>query len=251
MGALTGDEDDHRPGRDGGFDDAWNVPPSVPTPWGEIPIPDDASALTEETADVRRALRRTRWRRLLLGPVDRPGGPGIVGPLLAVALTVMVGVGSLLGGFWPYQPDDDMSGGTRIGNAPERVPDLVLTDAHGQPVRLASIRPSVIISVMQCVCADLITQAATITRRRNVPLVIVHRPAVACPPPSVATSGPDHVVCLADPETALPGSVAATRPPRDGTAMVVLVAADGSVTQALTDVDSAHQFAPALDRLRG
>ncbi len=249
MGALTGDEDDRRSGRDGRSDDACDVPPSVPTPWGEVPIPDDASALTEETADVRRALRRTRWRRRLLGPVEDPGGPGVVGPLLAVALTVMVGVGSLLGGFWPYQSDDDMSGGTRIGDAPERVPDLVLTDAHGHAVRLASIRPSVIISVARCVCTDLVTQAATITRRRNLPLVIVHRPTVACPPPSVATSNPDHVVCLADPEGVLPGNVTATRTPRDGTAMVVLVARDGSVTQALTDVDSAHQFAPALDRL--
>ncbi len=249
MGALTGDEDDRRPGPDGGYDNASSVPPSVPTPWGQVPIPDDASALSEETAEVRRTLRRTRWRRRLLGHVDHPGGPGIVGPLLAVALTVVIGVGSLFGGFWPYQPDDDTSSGTRIGDAPERVPDLVLTNAHGQPVRLSSIRPSVIISVARCGCTDLLTQAATITRRRNLPLVIAHRPAVACPPPSVATTGADRVVCLADPQDALPGTVAASRPPRHGTAVVVLVAPDGSVAQALTDVESAHQFAPALDRL--
>jgi hypothetical protein len=31
--------------------------------------------------------------------------------------------------------------------------------------------------------------------------------------------------------------------------MVLLVAPDGAMTQVLTDVDSAHQFAPALNRL--
>jgi hypothetical protein len=227
------------------------VPPAVPTPWGEVPIPDDASALAEETADVRRELRRARWRRLwtqLLGPGNDPDGPGIVGPLLAVALAVMIGVGSLFGGFWPYQ-SDDMSGGTRLGDVPKRLPDLVLTDPHGRPVRLAGIRPSVILSVTRCLCTDLITQAAAMTRRRNITLVVVDRPSDACLPPSVASGDPGSVLCLTDPHGVLLGSIAPTRPPRDGTAMVVLVATDGTMTQVLADVDSAHQFAPGLDRL--
>jgi hypothetical protein len=249
MGALTGDDDSRRPDPDGAPD----VPPSVPTPWGDLPIPDDVSELAEETADVRRRLRLARWRhrlRRLIAPDDDPRGPGIVGPLLVVVLTMTIGLVSLFGGFWPDQSDDQMSGGTRIRDIPQRLPDLVLTDPHGRRVHLAAFRPSVIISVTHCVCTDLIIQAATMARRKAVPLVLLDQPAAADLPPSVAGDVPHRVVCLADPDDRLSRSVAAARATRHGTALVVLVSRDGSLTQVLADVRSAHEFAPGLDRLR-
>lgn len=248
MGALTGDDDGRRPDSDGTPD----VPPSVPTPWGELPIPDDVSELVEETAAVRRKLRFVRWRRRLrrlMGPDDDPQGPGIVGPLLIVVLAMTIGLGSLFSGFWPYQSNHQVPGGTRIYGVPHRLPDLVLTDAHGRRVRLADIRPSVIISVTRCVCTDLITQAAAMTRRKGITLVVVDQPTPADLPPSVLNGAPDRVLCLADPDGRLSRSLAPTRAPRHGTAMVVLVANDGSMAQVLADVRSAHQFAPGLDRL--
>lgn len=43
--------------------------PDLPPEWGRVVVPDDASALAEEAAQLRRELRRrssaTRWRRRL------------------------------------------------------------------------------------------------------------------------------------------------------------------------------------------
>ncbi|HEX2418234.1 MAG TPA: hypothetical protein VHJ83_08965 [Micromonosporaceae bacterium] len=248
MGALTGDDDGLRPDRDPTPDG----PLSVNTPWGRLPIPDDISELADEAADVRRGLRRSRWRHRLwrlLAADDDPRGPGIIGPLLVMALAMTIGLGSLFGGFWPHRSNDLASGATRVHDVPERLPELILADPHGRQVQLAVFRPSVIISVARCICADLIAQAAAMTRRKGIPLIVVDQPTAADLPPSVPRDVPGRIVCVADPEDKLSRTVASLRETRRGTAMVLLVAGDGSLTQVLADVRSAHEFAPGLDRL--
>lgn len=232
-------------------DDTPDVPASVRTPWGEIQIPDDVSALADEAAEVRRALRVTRWQRRwrrLARRRDGRQGPGVIGPLLAVVLAMSVGVASLLGGFLPYAAEQ-ASGGTRVRDAPSRLPDLTLTAADGRQVRLSQVHPSVILAVARCACADLVADTAAITRRNGIPLLVVDQPVARRLPLNVLAGDPDMVRSLADPQGRLPGRVAPGWAPRGNTALVALVAADGSLRQVLADVRSTDQYAAAVGRL--
>ncbi|MEV5448184.1 hypothetical protein AB0N23_37630, partial [Streptomyces sp. NPDC052644] len=67
--------------------------PDLPPEWGRVVVPDDASALADEAAQLRRELRRQarsgRWRRRL-GLTARPDGRPPLGlPLLMLLVAVL------------------------------------------------------------------------------------------------------------------------------------------------------------------
>ncbi|MGH3655239.1 MAG: hypothetical protein ACRDUA_01135 [Micromonosporaceae bacterium] len=249
-----GDDDRRRPpGPDGLANVPEQAPRPVPSPWGQVIIPDDLSELDEEVAQVRDQIRqdkrRRRWHRLL-GISDEPGQPGVMGPVLIVVLAVTVALASLIGSFWPYRSATDRASESPAHAIGQQVPEITLIATTGAEVRLDSIRPSVVLATNRCDCDDLIAEAAAVARQQNVTLVVVGEPTAPTLPPSVEGEDPDSVRSLGDPPGALREAVAPDRPTRDGTALALLVTAEGTLNQVLMDVQSAEEFASGVRRLR-
>lgn len=240
MGVHSGDDERRRkPGQDGVG--------SVPAPWGEAVIPDDIAELADEAAEVRRELRRERRLRRMGGGDDT--GPGIIGPLLVVLLTMTMALVSLFGGFWPRVPAADEAGeGTRAAGV-RNVPDLTLSDANGSEVRLRDAGPAVILNVGRCACAELIGESAAVAGRNSVSLLVVGQPTAPDLAPIVRQTQPGQVLALADPSGALARRVVPDRAPEKGSAVVILLGGDGSMRQVMTDVRSAEEFAAGAAQL--
>jgi hypothetical protein len=115
--------------------------PDLPPEWGTVIIPDDASELAQESAHVRREMRRherqQRWRRRLhLPPPQPPTGmeddtPSLGIPLLVISIAVIATLVSLFAIAWPAaQPQPGLqptavattsagrTDGPSFGNAP-------------------------------------------------------------------------------------------------------------------------------------
>ncbi|MGH3738212.1 MAG: hypothetical protein ACRDT6_21775, partial [Micromonosporaceae bacterium] len=243
MGARSADDDGRKP------DGMTSADDPVPAPWGAVVIPDDLSELDAEAAQVRHELRgerrRRRWRRLF-GATDPAGGPGVVGPLVIVALAMTLALVSLFGGFWPYQAEDRATGDGPAPGARQPLPDLVLSDAAGTTVRLRELSPVVVLAVGRCECTGLIARTAELGREQGLAVAVIGQPhAPPLPPGSTAA-----VRALADPYGTFAHTVAPRRASRTGTALVVLVDKDGTMTQLMHDVQSVEEFASGARRLR-
>lgn len=246
MGALSADDDGRKP------DGLTSAHEPVPAPWGQVVVPDDISELDDEVAQVRRELRTRRRRKRLsrwFGITDPSDGPGVVGPLFIVAVAMTLALTSLFGGFWPYQPADRTTGDGAPPSAGQQLPELVLTDAYGAAVPLRDLRPVVIIAVGRCACTNLIAEAAALARHEKLTLAVVGQPNAPTLAPAVEGDQPEAVRSLADPRGVVARTVVPDRAPRTGTAVVVLVARDGVMTQVLNDVQSVEEFAAGARQL--
>ncbi|MGH3648931.1 MAG: hypothetical protein ACRDTM_17355 [Micromonosporaceae bacterium] len=246
MGTRSADDDSRKP------DGVTSPPEPVPSPWGEVVIPDDISELSAEAEQVRHELRaerrHRRWTRWL-GGGDSSDGPGVVGPLFIVALAMTLAMTSLFGGFWPYQPAGRDSGEARAPSVGQQLPELTLADSDGTSVRLRELRPVVILAVGKCTCTNLIAETAVIARQERLTLAVVGQPGAPALPPVVEGDDPDAVRSLADPRGVVARTAVPDRAPRTGTAVVVLVNGAGSMTHVLNDVQSAEEFAAVARRL--
>jgi len=115
--------------------------PDLPPEWGTVIIPDDPSELAQESARIRREIRRhdrqLRWRRRLhLPPPQPPAGaeddaPSLGIPLLVISIAVIATLVSLFAIAWPaaqprpgFQPtavvttSAGRTDGPSFGNAP-------------------------------------------------------------------------------------------------------------------------------------
>src|SRR5437763_13176165 len=111
MGTLRGDNGGERPPDGGGV-------PDLPPEWGTIVIPDDASALDQEAAlvrkEMRRLSRRNRWRRrfglpaLVHGSVD-DDTPALGLPLLIMSIAIIATLTSLFAIAWPSRAGQSTS----------------------------------------------------------------------------------------------------------------------------------------------
>jgi hypothetical protein len=214
-----------------------------------VVIPDDLSELATEADQVRRELRlarrRRRWGRLV-GLTDATG-PGITAPLLIIVLAMGLALASLFGGMWQYSSSGKSHASPRGVGHP--VPELTLVDASGDPVALEDVHPAVILALGHCTCTNLVAETAALTNRERLTLLVVGQPKAPALAPIVKGKDPHLVRSLADPDGRLARSVAPSRAPKQGTALVVLVATDGTMTQVLTDVQSAEEFAASARRL--
>jgi hypothetical protein len=275
MGTLRGDNGGgERPQDGGGL-------PDLPPEWGTIIIPDDASALDDEGAAIRRVFRRAafrrRWRRRLHlkpRPMARADdeSPGLAVPLMIMTVAVIATLASLFAVAWPGQRPRVPTQTTRNDAAPA-VSDISLYDANGNRVPLREAGPAVVMLVEGCSCETFIsvtakaladarpTTAATPgTLGRSAPTT-VHTPSVHVSIlvvdtgiPSVPRLSSDLVALrgLADPSRSLRAAIPLLEPVNAGgdlAAAVLLIDRDGKVLKVVPNVRAVDDFRDDLVRL--
>ncbi|MGC4747745.1 hypothetical protein ACLQ28_19125 [Micromonospora sp. DT201] len=213
--------------------------PGLPPEWGRVVVPDDASALAAEAAQIRRELRRAT--RL-------PGGRRALGlPLLVLLVAVLTTLAGLLVVTWPranrgndrptpapYSPPAPLAG--------RALPALDLVDASQAPVPLRGLLPAMIILVDGCPCparvADALAAAptgvsvVTVTGERTVP------------------AGPTtqrQARALADPAGGLRSFLG--QPARPGAVTALFVDRAGIVTRVLPDLGTIETYRQDLAAL--
>jgi hypothetical protein len=181
MGTLRGGNGDEQPPNGGGASDGV---PELPPEWGRIVIPDDASALDDEAAEVRKELRketrRYRWQRWIR--VAAPGKrdvPSLGVPLAIMAIAVIATLISLFAVAWPGgypqgTPDPDS---VTAKDRPLTLPDLPLIDHEGNWVRIRDQTPAVVVLVDGCDCTRVVDNLiAAVDPRINVLVVMTPDP---------------------------------------------------------------------------
>ncbi|MEV1329516.1 hypothetical protein AB0J20_08055 [Micromonospora costi] len=211
--------------------------PDLPPEWGRVVVPDDASALAREAAEVRRELRRAARRATGRWPV-----PGL--PLLILVVAVLTTLAGLAAVTWPRSTRSaDRS--TPSPAAPpaaltgRSLPALDLVDAGQDPAPLRGLLPAMIILVDECACAERVTEAAA-AAPPGVAVVTVTGDRTA----PAAGSG---VRSLADPAGGLRSFLHLA--PRPGTAAAVLVDRVGVVVRVLPDLGPVDAYRADLARL--
>jgi hypothetical protein len=251
------------PSEGGSHDDL----PDLPEEWGVIVIPDDLSELSDEVAAVRAELRLaakpSRWRRF----VNRPGlrhvrkavSSAVRAPVLIISMAVLVTVASLFASAWPgppRQPATQRSANTTEDNF-ETLPALELFGPDGRTVTIKDRLPAVILLIDGCDCGGLVSDTITAVRP-EIAVITVAGPApttagvrtTGVTPPTGATPQAQGktVWTLHDEPT---GTVREQLklPKADGTAAVLLVAANGEIIRNFKRTLQADEFRPDLARL--
>jgi len=192
MGDLRPDNGGAWPPEDGGShrDDL----PELPPEWGAVVIPDDPSELAEEAAAIRRELRRVGRGGALRRAVGLPPAPvrsteetpGVGIPLIIMGVAVLTTLISLFVVTWDRRPAVPQP----TAAVEQSLRELAFSDSSGQPVKLGTLLPAVVLLVDGCDCTDLIVDTA-----RAVPTVAVIPIGRAVP---VVTGAPSNVRALAD-----------------------------------------------------
>ncbi|WP_213453886.1 hypothetical protein [Rhizomonospora bruguierae] len=199
MGSLGGGNGDNWPPDGGGQSEGL---PGLPPEWGQIIIPDDLAALADESAAVRRELRRAarvaHLRRLAgLPPPPRPGvppaAPSVRLPLIIMVLAVVATLASLFLVTWsgPGRRSGVPTTLPHQSGARLAVPRLTLTDDRGDPISLRELLPAVLLLTEGCDCATLVRTTAD-AAPPGVSVIAIERtpPALAtAPPPFVSGTG--------------------------------------------------------------
>jgi hypothetical protein len=257
MSTLGGGNGDGWPPEGGGQSDGL---PGLPPEWGTVVIPDDPAELADEAAEVRRELRRQArragWRRRLGLPpraAGEEGQPSLGLPLLIMSIAVIATLTSLFAVAWPGRNNHQTLGpqasqGAAIGAAGtggtaagDPVPDLVLADAAGTPVRLTEISPAALLLVDGCAACDDLVAATVAAAPEPVTVLVVGRAA-----PTLAPSL-SRLRRLEDPQQRLRDQLRLGPPGQ--LAAVVLVARGGQVVHKLSAVESVDRFRAELIKL--
>jgi hypothetical protein len=230
-----GNGDEQPPGGGGPFDGVSGVPPE----WGPVVIPDDVSALSNETAAIRKQFRRDarryRWRRRLrlTAPRNRETASLAV-PLAIMAIAVVATLISLFAVAWPGgYPDGSPNAGSVTTNArPLPLPDLKLRDTDGVDVPIRELAPAVIVLVDGCDCERVINNLAAAVDPRVSVLVVTTpnpyasssaQPGVSGAPANPANpgaSGSPGASTSADPSTSASASTRPSASPSRGVVRV-------------------------------
>ncbi|MEU1754665.1 hypothetical protein ABZ436_18630 [Micromonospora matsumotoense] len=228
--------------------------PDLPPEWGRVVVPDDASALADEAAQLRRELRRrssaTRWRGRL-GLTPRPDGRPPLGlPLLMLLVAVLATSVGLVTVTWPRssrgtdRPTVLPQSATPAPLVGRSLPALDLVDVDQTPVPLRGLLPAMIILVDGCACAAQVAAAAS-AAPDGVQVVSVAGGREVTPAPPVG--GP--VRALADPAGEL--RAALHLPAQPGAAPALLVDRAGTVVRVLPELGAAADYRDDLIRLAG
>ncbi|MBG6101068.1 hypothetical protein IW249_001482 [Micromonospora vinacea] len=213
--------------------------PGLPPEWGRVVVPDDASALAAEAAQVRRELRRAS---------GLPGGHRALGlPLVVLLVAVLTTLAGLLAVTWPranrgadrpnpapYSPPATLTG--------RALPALDLVDADDAPVPLRGLLPAMIILLDGCPCPDRVTDALA-AAPAGVSVVTVSPGRTAPARPTIER----QARALADPAGGLRSFLG--QPARPGTATALLVDRAGTVTRVLPDLGTVESYRNDLSAL--
>ncbi|MEH0841344.1 hypothetical protein V6U81_02975 [Micromonospora sp. CPCC 205711] len=230
--------------------------PDLPPEWGRVVVPDDASALAAEAAQLRRELRRRgpagRWRRRL-GLAPRPdGGPPLGLPVLILLVAVLTTLAGLAAVTWPRPPRSGdrptvlpyPSGPPALSGRP--LPALDLVGVDQAPVPLRRLLPAMIILVDACACADQVLTAAAAAPAGVQVVTVTGGPTVGATP---TRAGGDRVRALADPAGGLRAALHLDS--RPGTAPALLVDRAGTVVRVVPELGAADDYRADLARLAG
>ncbi|MEH0969756.1 hypothetical protein V6U77_01255 [Micromonospora sp. CPCC 205546] len=218
--------------------------PDLPPEWGRVVVPDDASALAAETAQIRRELRVTPRRAVPPAPLRSP----LALPLLVLLVAVLTTLAGLAAVTWPRSgrsaPEPTPAPhAPRAGAAGRPLPALDLVDAGQSPVSLRGLAPAMIILVDGCPCPqDVATAAALAPAGVTVVTVAGDRPVRVTPPPAGASVRP-----LADPAGGLRAFL--RLPARPGTTTALLVDRSGVLVTVVPEIRSAEDYRADLVRL--
>jgi len=213
--------------------------PDLPPEWGRVVVPDDASALAGEAAQIRRELRRAAGQHA--------GHPTFALPLLVLLVAVLTTLAGLLAVTWPRAtrgtadrpaPSPYVPPATVTGQA---LPALDLVDAAQAPVPLRGLLPAMIILVDGCPCPERVAQAAAAAPDGVAVITVAGRSVTATPPAG------GSVRTLADPAGGLRSFLG--QPVRPGALTALLVDRTGVVTQVLPDLGPAETYRDELAAL--
>ncbi|BCB80306.1 hypothetical protein Pflav_067160 [Phytohabitans flavus] len=234
--------------------------PDLPPEWGVVVIPDDLSDLAEESAvvrkDLRRQARRDTWRRRLGWPVRGGATPSSLRiPLLIMSVAVLATLTSLFAVAWPgrQQPlPPPVARQSGSPPAPSRtVPALDLIDVDGSPVSLRGLLPAAVMLTDGCDCTRLVADTAA-AAKPGVTVVTVTK--TSPPPPRASTPrapdlGAPSVRTLADPTGELRGSLQLGTQGTGQVATVLLVARTGEIISTVPAAQTIEQFRSDLVKL--
>ncbi|MFG1881228.1 hypothetical protein [Micromonospora sp. NPDC049102] len=208
--------------------------PDLPPEWGRIVVPDDASTLASEAAQVRRELRRATGRHA--------GRRALALPLLVLLVAVLTTLTGLLAVTWPRagRSTDRPTPAPSTPPTPlagRALPALDLVDAGQTPVPLRGLLPAMIILVDDCGCPDVVTEAVAAAPAGVTVVTVTEGRAVATAPPL------DGVRALADPAGGLRSFLG------PGAANALLVGRTGVVTRVLPGVGPVDAYQDDLTAL--
>jgi hypothetical protein len=250
MGTLRGDNGGERPPEGGGL-------PGFPPEWGAIVIPDDAAALDHEAElvrkELRRHMRRNRWRRRFGLPPARhqspdDDAPALGLPLLIMSIAIIATLTSLFAIAWPSRAGQSIPLArttTPVATTASMiaVPDLNLHAANGAVLRLRDMLPAVVLLVDGCACADLISSTASAVNPRVTVLAVGHTP------PKLPKALPANrlVRSAGDASDTLRADYGGS--PRSPGVTALLVRETGEVVYAIPDVKSVDNLSAYLSQL--
>ncbi|MEV4659017.1 hypothetical protein [Micromonospora sp. NPDC049301] len=213
--------------------------PDLPPEWGRVVVPDDASTLAAEAAQIRRELRRA---------ARRPSGHRALAlPLLVLLVAVLTTLAGLLAVTWPranrgtdrptpapYAPPATLTG--------RALPALDLVDAGQAPVPLRGLLPVMIILVDGCACPDQVADAVAVAPVGVAVVTVTGGRTVPAPPPAAR-----NVRALADPAGGLRSFLG--QPARPGAATALLVDRTGVVTRVVPELGPIDAYREDLSAL--
>lgn len=244
MGTYHGDSGNPPPDGDHSPDEPLDLPPE----WGEIVIPDDASALAAEAEQVRRELAEQREGEFDLpglqeGPASGDREPSVGVPLLIMSVAVVITLLSLFAMAWSGSRDSSTNP-TGTGQTQPEVANglrgLVLEDAAGQPAALTAYAPMAILLIEDCPdCMELVAATAA-TAPAGVSVAAVGQSMPQWPPQLAPPEPGDAPLLFTDPDRTV--RAALDLPAPGETATVVLVDQDGQVTRTVATATTVDQF---------
>ncbi len=189
-----GNGDEQPPGGGEPFDGFSGMPPE----WGPFVIPDDASALSDESEAIRkqfrREARRYRWRRRFRLTVPRRReSASLAVPLAIMAIAVAATLISLFAVAWPggYPDGSPNADGVTTNARPLPLPDLKLRDTDGVDVPIRELAPAVVVLVDGCECTRVINNlAAAVDPRVSVLVVTTPNPYASASAGASGAPGP-------------------------------------------------------------